>query len=186
MIIVTGPKESGKTTLINQLRGDLDIETKSPFSNPQYYKAQAIQGRPRKGFEMKAVEDDTSDLMEKVLEDLDKWPESGTCIYEGYPLIEEYIYGPLNRGGYVRGFDSHAIKPVLAFFWAKSLIIYCRPTTDLLSDPTVDYYDFILRPPLSSARVVRYDYNSPQHYSYVRSRVLAHHQERLREYGLDA
>jgi energy-coupling factor transporter ATP-binding protein EcfA2 len=182
MIIVTGPKGSGKTTLVNQLVAGLDIKLQKPFTNPQYYDAPRTLGRA--DFQMKKVEADNSDLMEAVTEDLYKWPETETSIYEGYPLIEEYIYGPLNRGGLARGFEGHAVKPVLEFFWRSVLVIYCRPADELIEDPALAYYDLMFRPPLSRADCIIYNYHNDKILGHVQGRVRLHHEKRMREYGL--
>lgn len=162
MIIVEGPQNSGKTTLLNQLTMDLNVQVKNPFY-------------PHPG----------DDLMEKVLEDLRSWSEPETWVYDGYPLIQEYIYGPLHRKKLARGFDSYAVRPVIRFFWTASLVVYCRPPNEYVeSDPALHLYDIILDSPLvPAARVVKYNHQAVGYWSYLVGQIEAHHQKRMEMYG---
>ena len=162
MIIVEGPGNSGKTTLLNQLNMQLGLEVKDPFT-------------PHPG----------DDLMEKVLDDLRSWSEPETWVYDGYPLIQEYIYGPLNRKKLARGFDNFAVRPVIGFFWSTALIVYCRPPDEYVeNDPALHLYDIILDSPLiSAAKVIKYNHQATGYWNYLTGRIEAHHQRRMEIYG---
>lgn len=160
MIIIEGPADSGKTTLVNSLSVDLQLPIRQPFTGH----------RGRGDF-----------LLDKVRDELHEWPNYryGTGIYDGYPLIDEYVYGTTHRGRISDGFDSSSIRPLLEFFFEQSLIIYCRPPDNVLSDPAVNLYDFLLRYPLTDARVIEYNYLDPYSYRKAIARAATHW--RLRE-----
>jgi hypothetical protein len=156
MIIVEGPKGAGKSTLANQLSVNLGLPVVQPFS-----------GHRGRG----------DNLLAKVQQDLHGWPDpknGGTKIYDGHPLIDEYIYGPMHRQRISDGFSGHHIRPLLDFFWDQSVIIYCRPPEPHVEGPDVQLYDFVLRYPLTGAHVFLYDYTQPHSYGRVESHARAH------------
>lgn len=161
MIIVEGPLHSGKTTLVNQLVADLNMPVRDPFRGPH----------------------PGDELIGKVLTDLREWSITETSIYEGYPLVSEYIYGPLHRKRAALGFNNYSIKPVLNFFWEATLIIYCRPPEEDIRDPALQYYDLLLSFPLSRGRVVKYDYTQPTLRS-IETRIDTHDIQRIEAYDL--
>lgn len=163
MIIVEGPSNSGKTTLVNQLSTDLMMPVRDPFKGPH----------------------PGDDLIAKVVEDLREWPTTVTSIYEGYPLIGEYIYGPLHRKRVAVGFNNYSVKPILNFFWEATLIIYCRPPEEGVQDPALLYYDFLLNFPLSRGRIIRYDYTkSVMSVRSIELRIEEHDNRRIEDYDL--
>lgn len=160
MIIIEGAMGTGKSTLANKL----SIQTGMPL-------CQSFIPYRNRG----------DRLIERVMEDLLKWKDTETGIYDGHPMINEWIYGPTERKGLSEGFDVQAIKPWMQFFWAQSLIIHCRPPNELIHDSpeVIHLYDVILRYPLLPRYVISYDYSIPYGISSVLSACNSH--RRLRE-----
>jgi hypothetical protein len=136
MIIVEGPRNSGKTTLVTNLS--------LAFELPEY-----------------DYEPDGSkpyDLI-KVLADVKQWPRKPTGIYDTHPLIMEYIYGPLLRKRILPEFDNLMLRDPVQFMAANAIIIYCCPSVPL-DDPATAYYNLVLNSPLSVLRSWTYDYTT--------------------------
>lgn len=123
-VIVEGPDGSGKTTLIQLLLAQPDLELElMPRSS-------SSTGGPVK------------DLAKWVEHDLGRFGPSYRALYDRYPLISELIYGPLLRGYLPDKFTNpHWMQQQ----WRKLcsnpvLIIYCLPPLArvreaILSDP---------------------------------------------------
>lgn len=109
MLIVEGPDGAGKTTLIEELKGQLDIEVMP--------KAASSDTGP-----------DTRTLRNWVDMDLSS-PNHAPHIYDRYPLISEPIYGPLIRGRMAYGFaDLQWFASRCAMIRERSTaIIFCLP-----------------------------------------------------------
>lgn len=160
MIVVEGARGTGKSTLTAQLSKELSIPARMPFGGH----------RGRGDF-----------LLERIKEELNKWPDPsyGTGVYDTYPLINEWIEGPKHRSRISEGFLNFSIHPILDYFWEEAFIVYCRPDDDLIRDPSLPFYDFMLRLPLIGADVVEYNYMDPYGFSLIKSRAVTH--RRLRE-----
>ena len=104
MIIVEGPDNSGKTTLISQLAKDLNRVT--------------IKGiRPQTFWEIKTW----CQVIEKF-----PWP----VILDRFPLISEPVYGPIIRGVSLITREEALIELKLL----NPIIIYCRPSLSIIKD----------------------------------------------------
>jgi hypothetical protein len=154
MIVIEGAQHTGKSTLANQLAASLLLPLRPNFA----------PYRGRGDF-----------LLDKVIEDIHQWPSSYTGIYDGHPLINEYIYGPLQRSRLSEGFEDSCIRPIFEFFIQQSFIIYCRPPEDMITDvEALRYYDFLLRYPLIPTHCVEYDYTNPYGLNIVSAAVRSH------------
>lgn len=124
MIIVEGPDNSGKTTLINDLKHDFDqyaIFDKSPSH---------------------LVIGDNPDLVSWIT-----WietsliPENRSVIYDRHPIISESVYGPVCR-------DENLLEET--GYWdilksLKPLIIICRPSSIALFNIKTKQPKFVLQ-----------------------------------------
>lgn len=139
MIIVIGPRQSGKTTLTNTLALTLDL--------PVYdYSAQLVHyGRFH---------------VDDIIKNVRNWPDEQFGIFDDHPFISEYIYGPLDRRGVLPDFYSHQIRPVLSYIWQSAIIIYCRPSTLHEDDPARQAYDLLFCTPLLTARILLFDHTN--------------------------
>ena len=162
MIIVEGPDGSGKTTLVNWLKEELQLEV-SP----------------------RVVSKET-----RALIDLQTWVDNNLelglvpRIFDRHRLISEPIYGPILRDDAEPGFDSLSwLGPRMARFYnLKPLIIYCLPSMaevmkNLRNDPdniaVIDRAERIYRSYVSR---VALDYNfAPQRplvWNYLQSPTI--------------
>src|ERR1700759_845104 len=100
MIILEGPDGGGKTTLSKML-------------NAIY------------GFQVRKRDDQSAFLWS--ISEMSDWtkPYISLRVYDRFPLIGEYIYGPVWRGGGEPEFLN--IDEVRERFLQDTLIIYCRP-----------------------------------------------------------
>lgn len=108
-IIVEGPDGSGKSTLVKRLSTQLGC--------PIGPRACTSQGGPVK------------QLGYWVQEDLLSWDDKGTQVYDRYPFVSEYIYGPLIRG---------SINPTLANLSTDYFHYYKQNTIEVVCLPPLD------------------------------------------------
>ncbi len=122
MIIVEGPDGAGKTTLIKKLSADLHV--------PVHERAVTSDGVPT----LSTQNGRAANLAVWSFNDIRTMPEQPMSIYDRYPLVSEYVYGPV-----VRGFlDSNFISPIMHLairqLAVKSLVIFCRPPNDEIAE----------------------------------------------------
>lgn len=114
MLIVEGPDGGGKSTLIAELQGQLDI---------------AVMPKAAKS----DLGPDTKQLRTWVDRDLST-PNHAPHLYDRYPLISEPIYGPLIRGHMADGFSD------LAWFASRcsmvrersTAVVFCLPPFEVV------------------------------------------------------
>lgn len=115
MIIVEGPDGSGKTTLINQLAKEFELEV-----NPR------------------VVSKETNELT-----DLKTWVEENIAqgfqykLFDRYRLISEFIYGPTLRKAQRSGFTDYpwvAWNLERLYFQVQPFIIYCLPSLETIKE----------------------------------------------------
>ncbi|MGH7954375.1 MAG: hypothetical protein ACREOZ_00280 [Gloeomargaritales cyanobacterium] len=152
MIIVAGPRESGKTTLANTLALALDL--------PIYDYSAQLQAQGK--FDVQAI-----------IQSVRDWPYTTFGIYDDHPFISEYVYGPLDRQGILPDFHSSEIKPIIQYLWDTAVIIYCRPNYLALDDPARRAYDLLFSTPLLPARVLPYDYTQQHDLYHLMSTLRA-------------
>lgn len=127
MIIVEGPDNSGKSTLVKQLAKDLDLII---------YKGER---GPCK---------DSGDLIERTTNMLLKYGERRS-IADRCPLIGESIYGPILRNHDLWSEEKPVFNLQQSLFLealrtGKLILIYCRPPDDIVlnfSNHQVKEYD---------------------------------------------
>lgn len=101
MIAIEGPDGAGKTVLAKTLSISLGI--------------------PR-------IKREKQDPFVWTLSEMTSWNSTrGMRIYDRFPLISEYIYGPIRRGHVSEDFERVRTSELLDRFYADALIIYCRP-----------------------------------------------------------
>ena len=117
MIIVEGPDNSGKSTLINQLIKDLELkEVKRTFHGPTT---------------------DIENLYSRTLEVINAAikTDQPNIIIDRFSLIGEDIYGPILRGKNLWDvIPQDKIKFWQAVNKLNPFIIYCRPSLDVILD----------------------------------------------------
>jgi GTPase SAR1 family protein len=113
MIIVEGPDGSGKSTLVNRLSFDLNLES--------YH----MGGKPRSGLEVLKRAAKSTFLLTQP------------CVQDRSTLISECVYGWALRdtSPYL---DWREVKALLRAL--NPVIIYCRPPVEKL-DPVAEFYD---------------------------------------------
>lgn len=117
MIIVEGPDNSGKSTLIKQLREDLGVRLITPIA----------QGPTRS---MKDLYDRTYYIIDQAIRN-----KSDKIIVDRINLISEDIYGPICRQRNL--WDSMAKEKQKLWSSLNLLnpfIIYCRPSNEVLEN----------------------------------------------------
>lgn len=157
MLIIEGPRQSGKKTLASKLALEFALPTYD------YSKQLSAQGHVS---------------MAEISKDLRTWPSKELGIYTTHPLINEYIYGPMLRKRVIPEFYSWEVRPLLEFFKDNVVIIYCRSSDN--TDSAVPFFDLLFRTPLAQFRVWEYDYvvdsnaNTilPSIESYIRSEIV--------------
>lgn len=109
MIILEGPDGGGKTTLAAQLADIHRIEVRKRDHQDAYLWAMA---------------------------EMTGWEKDSLMVYDRFPLIGEYIYGPIRRGLLAVEFGAfrRSTAMLLNRFLQDSLIIYCRPPLSTISD----------------------------------------------------
>lgn len=105
MIILEGPDGGGKTTLLKRLS--------------EFYPSIPVHARASEG-----VDGPVKDLYEWAHDDVSTWFGQGLHFYDRHPLISEYIYGPLVRGGMDDRFHTTELRRRLA---RRALVIVCLP-----------------------------------------------------------
>lgn len=122
MIIVEGPDGAGKTQLVLRLADELQVPV-----------------------EPKVVQPDMSsevDLLRWSSDQIRGWPEKK--IYDRFPLISEFIYGPIFKHNVRTPFKDFAELRILHdnFRAAQPVIIYCLPpVTEVLANVSRDDTD---------------------------------------------
>lgn len=178
MIIVEGPDNSGKSTLVKYLADKYKLEVLQPLS----------KGPPSN------IEELYSNTKSLILQAIHK---GRGCIVDRMPLIGESIYGPICREKdlWVPYFD-YKVRLQKSINTLEPFYIYCRPTDGMILDMTthqvkeydteehlnkikqnkrliLDAYDnYFVN--FGNHNFFRYDYNNPQH--------LGQLNERLKEY----
>lgn len=108
MILVEGPDNSGKSTLINQLVKEFDLTL---LDRPH--------GPPK----------DINELEERI-KALEPYYNKRNVIIDRHPLIGEAIYGPILRKE-DKLLKLKNLRDLKRTFWSSDLfIIYCRPPMD--------------------------------------------------------
>jgi tRNA uridine 5-carbamoylmethylation protein Kti12 len=117
MIVVEGPDNSGKSTLIKQLRQDFGIRLISPVA----------QGPTRS---LKDLYDRSFYILNSVTKARDS-----RVIVDRINLISEEIYGPICRGRNLwDGMPKEKQRMWTSFNILKPFIIYCRPPLEVLKN----------------------------------------------------
>ena len=107
LVIIEGADGSGKTTLANRIRKDLG----------QYSLFLRSSGPPTLG------------QMANVLQWVSQHPETTPLFMDRYPLISEFVYGPI-----IRGRCKHKLTiEQMAKGLKEAMIIYCRPNYSALA-----------------------------------------------------
>lgn len=78
-------------------------------------------------FQYPVLKRDKQDPFLWAISEMSAWSEKPLRIYDRFPLIGEYIYGPVWRQKIHPSFDGDEVYPVLERFYRDTLIIYCRP-----------------------------------------------------------
>ncbi|MCA1624146.1 MAG: hypothetical protein LC778_10165 [Acidobacteria bacterium] len=139
MIIVEGPRQSGKTILVDTLA----LEFHLPIYSYSYTPVGADHYNIR-----------------EIIKDVRSWTAKPTGLYDGHPLISEYIYGPILRKKILLSFKDWTVRPIIKHLSETAVIIYCRPSNIDKDDPALSLYDLILHTPLTQFRVWEYDYTA--------------------------
>lgn len=122
VIVVEGPDGAGKTTLVEQLRGDLGWKVMPKF----------VSHDPQS--------EELDVLRREVTEDLKTWhhPSNGDGrIYDRHPIISEPIYGPIIRGRLAPGFDDRAwLAEASQQFWGHGglTVVWCLPPFEIVAE----------------------------------------------------
>lgn len=171
MIIVEGMDNSGKSTLVDKLSGDL--------------KLLAIVNRRRP----KDLQS-SWDYVTRVMPLAQKFP----VIMDRWQSISEPIYGPICRGSHI--FDLEAINDqhhyVMEQLGYEPLIIYCRPSLDRIrnfgtrdqmagvidhADELVEAYDQSMSEISHRFPLISWNFEV-NHYEVLRDRALSHYRFR--------
>jgi Cdc6-like AAA superfamily ATPase len=107
VIILEGPDGSGKTTLSRKL---------SEIHN------------------IPVMKRDQQDAFLWTMAEMSSWALVGLRIYDRFPLVGEYIYGPIRRGHVAPEFEM-TYPPTVAMhtrFLQDCLIVYCRPPIETI------------------------------------------------------
>jgi adenylate kinase family enzyme len=109
VIILEGPDGAGKTTLAASLSAIHKIETRRRIHQDPYLWA---------------------------LAEMTGWERDALCVYDRFPLVGEYIYGPIRRRNISTEFalDNLATTLLLNRLMQDTLIIYCRPPIQVILD----------------------------------------------------
>lgn len=115
-IIVEGPDGAGKTTFIKTLRqylGDFTVDGEPPL-HPRF--SHSLRGP------------DLGNLANLVTDDTYRMPRTPRMVYDRHPLISEYIYGPLCRGGVPDVFRVNSWRTNMTEIVAASaVVVLCLP-----------------------------------------------------------
>lgn len=119
MIIVEGPDNSGKSTLVSTLIKEFKLTKLKPYKN----------GPP-------SNEEDNYYNSLSIVNEAIRHPNKN-CICDRLSLIGESIYGPICRGKdlWVNSF-GHKMKLLNSLRYMDPFIIYCRPPTSIVLDMT--------------------------------------------------
>ena len=115
IIVLEGADGSGKTTLQKHLIeiGGFDIGPRAVTS----------EGGVK----------DPGSLVRWVWDDLYSWRTAERMrVYDRYPLVSEYIYGPIIRGDVAPGMLSPFAKEMAAWFVKHALVIFCMPPLEVV------------------------------------------------------
>ena len=159
MIIVTGMDNSGKTTLVQQLLGELN---RNPFEKRKFQ----VVNSP--GPVAKEIQENWV-VNQVTLEQEERF----TNIYERFPLLEEVVYGEVLRGNPLFTYGDSYFKLLKK---ANPLIVYTRPSRERIFNfgdrPQMDgviekstellaaYDDLIFKMMSEGWKVVVYDFDS--------------------------
>lgn len=116
MIILEGPDGAGKTTLRGRLSEDLNI----PVA-PKFVKSSGAGSG-------------TSDLFDAGYDDVVTMLDNQPMIYDRHPLISEYIYGPIIRGGMPPDFLTTRARAIFQMFASQVHVIWCLPPLQVVHD----------------------------------------------------
>lgn len=105
MIILEGPDGGGKTTLLERLCKE--------------YPSIARHERASEG-----IKGPVADLYDWAHNDVWSWHKQPLSFYDRHPLISEYIYGPVVRGGLDARFHTTPLRRRVA---SRALVIVCLP-----------------------------------------------------------
>lgn len=113
VIIVDGPDNCGKTTLVEQLAKRFDVPVrKSPGPRPRW----ALEGWTQTQMEY---------MFQVAGRDIGMYHDRG-LIYDRFPVFNEPIYGPNIRGRF--GMNPLVwLNFIMELKAAKVIVVYCRP-----------------------------------------------------------
>lgn len=116
MIIIEGADGAGKTTLIHRLMEETGL--------PLHERHCTSEGGPK------------DNLYEWAKQDVTTWHEQPMSIYDRHPLISEYIYGGLLRGGVDEDFLTVEAQELIERMNREALVIFCIPPYEVLAQNT--------------------------------------------------
>lgn len=114
MIIVEGMDNSGKTTLIENIKDGLET--------------QGVQGHFEHSPSHLIATGRIQDWLTWI--EISLLPDNQKYVYDRYPVLSEIVYGPILRGSNLLSTTDHLERLKLL----KPLIIYCRPDDDTIFD----------------------------------------------------
>lgn len=112
-IIVEGPDGSGKSTLIETISRDMDIPMGPRFATSL--------GGPLDG------------LGYRVEREAATWNDKPVKIYDRHPLVSDYIYGPILRGGVDESLLALS-QDLVNLIKRNTMLVLCLPPYEVVRD----------------------------------------------------